>query len=410
MIGFYRDYVLPAMYHTTARKWVTSSSARRDWRDCIGGLEDTGAGTGFLASCATVAAIVSANPVIQNQALRYRSESMAMLRQRLESEKKIRRQTYWHIIMLLGAETLDSNHPAASAHINMMRHFFEADPGAVDLDFLLYVVYHDTQVAALFLCPPILDPDRWLPSRCQPIFDAAAPLLPPTLPAIRLRFLDPSIDDPFLRTLFIERRESLAVWLVQSQSEEAEHAELLLAWLQARVYLHLGRLVKKFLRAKARLKSSPPTKLHNYTCCQAYLPLATMLYVRSISFTTVICGIRLMDATARLLTNLQEMLQLSEDRRLPHYAKYQYARLWALYVGASAELFAGKSPSDHGWFTTRFGEKAASMHLLTWDDVRAVLQGFLFTDMMHPDGEEWFESILDMKTKGGKGTSPDKVT
>ena len=46
MLTSYHDDVLTAMYHTTARKWVTSASARGDWKDCIDGLEDQASGQG----------------------------------------------------------------------------------------------------------------------------------------------------------------------------------------------------------------------------------------------------------------------------------------------------------------------------------------------------------------------------
>ena len=105
------------------------------------------------------------------------------------------------------------------------------------------------------------------------------------------------------------------------------------------MYLHQGRLVNFFLQAKAKSKSCPP-ELWSQVYCTGYISLATLLYIRSISFTTKVCGVRLFVVTACILAGLREMLLLCENVQLAHFAKYENARLWAVYVGASAEYFA----------------------------------------------------------------------
>ena len=135
--------------------------------------------------------------------------------------------------------------------------------------------------------------------------------------------------------------------------------------------------------------------------------MATLLYIRSISFNATVRGVRLLDATTNILTNMQEMLESSEHPELSNYEKYENARLWALYVGASAELFMGEAPERTGWFTSRFAEKAIKLKLddeNAWDKVRRVLRGFLYTDLMHPNGEDWFRRVLGT----AKGTE-DKI-
>ncbi|KIW69987.1 hypothetical protein PV04_02299 [Phialophora macrospora] len=404
LLAFYRDTVLPALYHTTKHKWITISSARRDWQDCIhgwagsNGLGDEGAGTAFIATCATVAAMVSRNPTIQDQANRYRSKSAAILRDRLAAGPGDHRQIYWHINLILGAETYSGNRVGTAAHLTMLRQFFERQKDRLDPDLLLYVVFHDIHISSMFLCRPVFDMDRWLPARFQPLIDAAKPHLP-DLSEVRGRFLDPSIDNPRLRTLFIERRESLAVWLAQRGSDdESEHSSALLGWLQVRVYLHQGRLVNFFLHAEAQYKGGLPPELMNSLACQGYLSLATLLYIRSISFNAEVHGMRLFDATKTILVNMQEMLVCSERPEFPNYGKYENARLWALYVGASAELFMGMRPERRGWFTVHLAKKAVQLGLEggnAWDKVTSVLKGFLYNDLMHPDGEKWFKKVLE---------------
>ena len=152
-----------------------------------------------------------------------------------------------------------------------------------------------------------------------------------------------------------------------------------------------------FLQAKKKYEADLAPQRANSILCQGYISLATLLYIRSISFTTAVCGKRLFDATSILLTNMRELLDLSEKPRSSKYQKHDNARLWALYVGASAEMFMGMKPKRKGWFTTTFAEKALKLGLDgedAWDKVRKVLRGFLYTDLMHPDGEEWFAKVL----------------
>ncbi|EXJ66692.1 uncharacterized protein A1O5_10363 [Cladophialophora psammophila CBS 110553] len=423
MLSFHRDFVIPTLYHTTRHKWMTSASAWRDWRDCIDGLGDgidglgdEGAGPGFIASCATEAAVVSLNPAIQKQAVYYRTKSIAVLRKRLTTAaggKVVRRgQLYWHINLLLGADALSGNRASTGAHLTMLRHYFEHDGDKLDVSLLLYVIYHDIHRSSMFLCRPIFDVNEWLPRRLQPVVDAAQPYLP-DLSGVNDRFLDPSIvDNPGLRTLFIERRESLVVWLFQtgsSDDESARHSTSLMGWLLVRVYLHQGRLVNFFLEAKARhhVVANPPHPNHHPppspahlihpTLCQGYIALAMLLYIRSISFNATVCGVRLFDATSTILFNMRELLELSEcmNPESPEYKRYENARLWALYVGASAEWSMDMKPEESGcWFMTHFATKAVKLGMAAWDEVRTVLRGFLYTDLMHPDGEEWFSRML----------------
>ncbi|KIW88468.1 uncharacterized protein Z519_11037 [Cladophialophora bantiana CBS 173.52] len=421
MLSFHRDFVIPTLYHTTKHNWMTSASAWRDWRDCIDGLGDgvdglgdEGAGSGFIASCATEAAVVSRNPAIQRQAVYYRTKSMAVLRKRLTTAaggKVVHRgQLYWHINLLLGADTLSGNRAGTGAHLTILRHYFEHDGDKLDVSLLLYVIYHDVHRSSMFLCRPIFDVDEWLPRRLQPVVDAAQPYLP-DLSGVKDRFLDRSIvDNPGLRTLFIERRESLAVWLFQTGSsgdESARHSTSLMGWLLVRVYLHQGRLVNFFLEAKARhhVNANPPhphppsphPHLIHPTLCQGYISLGTLLYMRSISFNATVCGVRLFDATSTILSNMRELLELSESMNpnSPEYKRYENPRLWALYVGASAEWSMGMKPEDTGcWFMTHFATKAVNLGVAAWDEVRTVLRGFLYTDFLHPDGEEWFSRML----------------
>ncbi|KAJ9605879.1 hypothetical protein H2200_009728 [Cladophialophora chaetospira] len=404
VLRFRRDIVLPAIYHTAKRKWMTSAGARQDWQHCIygwgasGGLGDEGSGTAFLATCATVASLVSPNPAVRDRAAHFRSKTLALLRNRLADGDCDRQQIYWHINIVVDVEAHNRNKAGATVHLNMLRQFFERDGNEVDLHLLLYVIYHDIHVSAMFLTRPVFDMERWVPARFQPFIDAAEKYLP-DLSEIKSRFLDPSIDNPKLRALFIERRESLAVWLVQNGAVEgSEDSSALLNWLQVRVYLHQAQLINLFLQAETRYKAGFTSELINTSACQAYLSLATLLYIRSISFNATVHGVRLLDATATILTNMQEALVCSETPRSHNYEQYENARLWALYVGASAELFMGKGPDRRGWFTINFGRKAVRLGLdgdNSWDKVRKVLRGFLYTDLMHPDGEEWFRRVLE---------------
>ena len=205
LITFYRDWILPSMYHTDSRKAVTSKSAQRDYADTVNGLQDEAGAYAFLARNAFVA--TKSNPVMRQVAAEYSGKSTKLLAKKIASGEDLQNSTtYWHINNLWAGETVDKNLTGAIAHGNMVRHMMgqQVNTGKVDFKQLMYVVYTDCQMSATFVIPPVFDVEQWLPKVLAPIMNmaaaAAAKLLPPL--SADINRVDPSIRDTDLYTNF----------------------------------------------------------------------------------------------------------------------------------------------------------------------------------------------------------------
>jgi len=405
LIAFYRDFELPTLYFLDTKSWVTSAACMKDWSLCTNGLQDPCFAYAFLARNATVASMVSPSSTLTKQALVYRTRSTALLRSKIaDKQQLVTSQTLWAIHGLFGAEVLARNLAAAAVHGKMLRYLFEkwSETNKVDLEVLGRALYNDIQLAAMFLTRPSFDLDKWIPEIYAPSWNAAAQALP-SLSAASTTFLDPSIDSDGLRSLFIMRREATIVWWQSSLNRETPRASpLVMNWLLSRNLISQGRLINHYLDTTERYNDSGGLQL-DHLCTQAYLSLAALLWTRAGSTNPVVCGAPLFDAEPNILRYLRSALARSEITLNPsQLAKYANARLWALYVGAGveqAQAKAGVDPSK-GWFNSRLAKQAKLMGLLSWQQVRQVLEGFLYSDHLRPHGSQWFWKTMGANLEG----------
>jgi hypothetical protein len=97
----------------------------------------------------------------------------------------------------------------------------------------------------------------------------------------------------------------------------------------------------------------------------------------------------------RLLPRLRRILALDEE---PTANPYERVRLWTLYVGALAEQRGSLlSPEieEKDWFTQNFVRHASKLGLHSWQDAEQVLEGFLDSQHVQPDGSVWFSLARD---------------
>ena len=407
LITFYRDYIVPCMYHTSSgRKALTNASAKRDFDDIVTGLKDEGGAYGFLARNAFVAA--RANPAMRKAAAVYGDKSVKMLMKKVAAGKELQeQQTYWHVNNLWAAETIDGNQTGAVAHGKMMRYLFEqqAKKGKIDIKFLLYVIYTDCQMSAKFLIPPTFDVDNWLPQVLGPVSEMAAMAAAANLAPLseEVNRLDPSIDDPELREIFVSRRESMEHFVSSARQErEVEHSQIILAWIVFRAVIAQGKMINYYLKKQEELEQPDVTeqavdRLH----AQIYLALAAVYLARLWSFNNAVLGTPMFDANPTIAAKLRETLQKS-DRMPggPTFHQFNHARLWAFYVGAFGEqqdfdLGRSKAEPCKQWFNRKLAEQSYITDVTTWEQAKSVFKGFLHTDLLPPNGSIWFGKTLE---------------
>ncbi|RMD42593.1 hypothetical protein DV735_g2530, partial [Chaetothyriales sp. CBS 134920] len=404
LVKFYRNWILPSMYHSDSRKAITSRSALRDYADTISGLKDEAGAYAFLSRNAFVAA--RSNPVMRQVALEYSGKSTALLAKKIKNKKDLQNATtYWHINNLWAAETIDLNMAGAVAHGKMVRHLMEeqVSTGKVDFKQLMYVVYTDSQMSATFMIPPLFDVQVWLPRVIAPVWNMAESAAEKICkqPSAELIQLDPSLYATELASIFLARQQTMHLWMaVQAIKEEAEQAPLVTLWLIFRAVLSQGKLINLYLKLQQQVAIESDEDMLDQLYAQQYLALAAIYLTRLWAFNNTVLGKPMFDAGPGILSRLRNVLEASERwPGGPTFHFYKNARIWAAYVGALGEHFNAMhsitllDPATM-WFNRQFARLALASNITTWTGIRKVLQGFIYNDQHPPHLSTWFERTV----------------
>lgn len=243
LITFFRDLVIPSAYYTGPQGWKTSKTANAHWQSAVQGLGDEGSALAFLARYAHIAAIVNKDQRMICQALRYTSQSITLLRERLEEftastqEATLESQLmYWQINLLWGTEILNHNLDAAVFHARMLlRLAKQSSHTQLDTTFLRYVMYNDSHLISLFMIRSVFDYDVWIPEQYKAMEAMVTPELPKFDDA-HAEIIDPSVENELLKQIFTTRREHVEVW--KQRTTVGEISPRIYAWVSL---AHLSR-------------------------------------------------------------------------------------------------------------------------------------------------------------------------
>ncbi|KAJ9606537.1 hypothetical protein H2200_008545 [Cladophialophora chaetospira] len=408
ILRFYRDIVLPSQYHTGPDGWLTLEAAADDWRDVVRSLHEKGGALGFLARWAQVAATTTTNPALALQSLKFRSQSTSELLKKVQQEAGIAsRSSYWHIIALYMAEAQAGNSDAAWIHAAMLSRALkhEKEHGEVDITPLRSFMYNEACACCMFLRKPVLDYDQWLPSVFERYWTDGRALLP----AMQLSYpmtLDSSLESEFLTDMFMQQRESLAVWRHGSERAEGLSPAVFTWWCSSHLVKHT-RLLKYGLDCVDAAKEMGNAQTRTLEK-NAYLALTAVYWTRLIAGDETLLGKEIFQ-TKKPLRQLTRQLLEKERHRIEFTRSMQYAnaRLWALYVGAQAEHDqSGVRKGHDSWFSLEFTLQAARMGLPSWNAVHRILEGFLDCDVVGPHGSHFVPALLLQPTVTIKAEAP----
>jgi hypothetical protein len=396
ILKFYRDIVLPSQYHTGPDGWLTLPAAADDWKDVVRALREKGGALGFLARWAQVGSNTTENPELALQSLRFRAQSTSDLLKKVQQGSGIAsKSSYWHIIMLYTAEAQAGNADAAWAHGAMLftalKH--ESALGQIDITSLRSFMYNEACACCTFLKKPVLDYDNWIPEVFEKPWQAGRDQLP-TLQLVFRTMLDASIDDDFLKEMFIQQRESLAVWRHGSERAEGLSPEVFTWWCSSHLVKHT-RLLKYALDCVEEAKEYKDMRIPILEK-NAYLALTAVYWARLIAGDETLLGKEIYQTKQPLRRFTRELLR--RDRQRSEFTgsmQNAHARLWALYIGAQAEHdHYGIAKFGESWFSDELSRQAARMGLHTWDSMRQILDGFLDYDVVEPHGWKFVPSLL----------------
>ncbi|KAJ9602567.1 hypothetical protein H2200_013110 [Cladophialophora chaetospira] len=410
IVTFYRDFILPAEYNVDAvisRDILANVRAKADWDLHVTGLHDKGTALAFIASNASLVAIASNSNSLHNKSLALRSKSMKLLREKLTVVPRSSPLLWWHIDMIWTAEIAANNGPAARVHGDMlsklMHEYFDAGGSLFDvveemkgrrvLELMLFFIYPDCNMATLFLIRPSFDVYEWLPKIFAPFLAMAEPAL---LPVPEQPYeLDPIIDSLEMAYCFDTCREIFTRWRERKAVKLPEMAAMLnMCQGLYKWAICLGKLISRYCTFHEICQAAATPTGWEYA--QQYLSLSALRWskaeVHNDAYGKNLWAGKVMDALHAVLERSKCAVG-SES-----FNTWKNARLWAFYVGAIFEYRKSSTSEEwlKGWFNSRFVHQATAMGLTDWDDVVAILQGFLFDPAAHEKEKRWFDKAMKL--------------
>jgi hypothetical protein len=151
----------------------------------------------------------------------------------------------------------------------------------------------------------------------------------------------------------------------------------------------MGRLINHYMDVAEEL-DDPSSQI------QAYITLTTLLWMRAVSRidNVKISGkTRIFAANGSIIDRLKDIL--ANDITDPAHAKI---KLWVLYTSACVEVSLGNATLQDSWLVQTFIRQSRELALRSWAEVKDILQGFLYTELLPPTGSSWSEVLDDRET------------
>jgi hypothetical protein len=355
LMSYARDYHLPALNRDFANPGVALVENRTlQWENCVRFLHDKCTAYAYLAQ---VSAAFPRGRSFPN----FTAKAIEELRERL-ARSPDDRKTHHAMVLLLSADVYSGNSVAAKHHGMMLAQLLRG-ASVPDTTLIFRALFNDNQGAMLSLGRPSFKVE-WV-SR---VFDSVFKYLVEDLEEISV-VMDSSICGMSVCRAFINTRRCLSVFLLGlKDAKYASPAHLF--YMRYLVTAAINDLLHCFVDARSRV--------------EAYASLAGIVFIRTTAGIdrVHVCGdFYLWDVNDMLLERMKVLIEVEG---------YPRVKLWALYVGACVEQARGEVE----WYNMRLAEHARGMGLITWGEVREVLMGFLYTDILKPHGSEWFAGAM----------------
>jgi hypothetical protein len=408
LLKFHHDCIIPSGYHVEVSSVTRPPNAIAAFNDAIFALRDGCTGYSLLSAITTVMAAVARNPAMTKQGLIYKNKSSALLRYRLghggNSCNDDLAQLYRSIMGLLTVETTLRNECGARLHANMLAYLIRKSGGLTEVDnrFRTQLLWEEIHRTTIFLARPAIDFDKWVPMQFPEYMDGDKSLFEKVNTIVTSRIVDPSIENETLRDIFIELRKTSEVlkWAMSSPPNATGDT---FAWPTMYSHVCIGRLMNRYADATSSAMETVTGCFGRRENVEACICLAAAYWTRCcFGVEAVRIGSWLPDGGAathdigwRLLPRLRRILALDEG---PTANPYERLRLWSLYVGALAEQRGSLlSPEieEKDWFTQNFVRHASKLGLHSWQDAEQVLEDFLHSQHVQPDGSVWFSLARD---------------
>jgi hypothetical protein len=407
LLKFHHDCIIPSAYHIEVASVTRPLGAIAAFNDAITALRDECTGYSLLSAMTVVMAAVARNPAMTKQALIYKNKSSALLRHRLGHDGNAYNdpdQLYRPIMGLLTVETTLRNECGARLHAEMLAYLIRKSGGltAIDNRLRTQLLWEEIHRTTIFLAQPAVDFGEWVPMQFPEYMDGDKSLFEKVNTIVTSPIVDPSIENERLRDIFVELRKTCEVlkWAMSSPPNATGDT---FAWPMVQSHVCIGRLMNHYADAASPAKETLTGYFGRRENVEACICLAAAYWTRCCFGVEAVRigswlpgrGAVTHDTGWRILPRLRRILALDEE---PTENPYERVRLWALYVGALAEKRGSLlSPEieEKDWFTQNFVRHASKQGLHSWQDAEQVIEGFLHSQHIQPDGSVWFSLARD---------------
>jgi hypothetical protein len=408
LLSYMRDYHLPAVSRDAVNPQALDSQRTREFASCVSYFQDECMG---FASLSQIVASMPPNDIQHQKALNidslsFKVKSFKLLRQRLAAS--VNDPTTHHaMVCLMSGAVYSHDFTTAKSHAVMLAQVLRTTSAPTDTVLIFEALWNDNQRAVMTLTRPCFDTDGWIANIFDPLYKSLLDSLPNTvgLQASAMG-LDSCWDNFISRDAIIDTRHTAA--LLHLCLLDHRHATLhVFEYLRYKACVCVNRILNGYVDSLRSFGTGFFQGWHeNDDDCvrlsarvQAYASLASIVWVRCVARIDdkYVCGgFSLWKANNTLIARTRAIITETEEM-FSETAQNKYARikLWTLYIGAYVEQEQASKAGQQDkasiqWFNDRLAKQAKAMRLVTWDAVRDVLLGFLYTDVLQPHGSTWF--------------------
>ncbi|KAK5045826.1 hypothetical protein LTR84_008919 [Exophiala bonariae] len=422
-ISFLRDSFVPSLYLTpffgrcsegdTAKtaslersSFISYQLVKRTWDTiCLGLCDEVTAATSLTTGLALITRTMpGATKQDRVSLLEMQTEAYRLVRSKLEKGEIVKNenekmkfvlQLYW----LFRADCVLGNIATAIKHGKMLQYFLRETNVAMDHTFISYLIGSDTEIAAKTMQRTVLDIDYWIPSLFAPHWPLWESLLPEVSSGY-IEAVDSVINTEPLLGLFYRSRRLLAIAEhPKCKVKDPASAEALVLYTWTRGVVDLGHFINHYMDLATLLETAGGEESLGEIGSQASISLAALCMMRWIAHTATINGVDLRDASGTIISHLQQRMEQVQSVCSPEELKrYERAYLWIFFIGAL--YYQKKNKIDQwpvkSWFHERLRSHARAMNIVAWPDLRQVLQNFVYSDHVEPNGALWIGKTLEL--------------
>jgi hypothetical protein len=311
---------------------------------------------------------------------------------------------------MFGTECMAGQAVSAKSHAIVMSWIEKVAPDPLTaVHAMLNVVFCDTELATQKMTPTILDQES-IASRLEPFWAMANRVLPPVDTSVGE--LDQIIPDGIVRDTMLRTRQQLKWDLIEMHLAGSWMSDQRYMWSSTRCLTDIGRVLNHALAQEASFNQTGNIEEGIHAC----LALTELYCLKKYLNDAEHNGIDFREAPLiipHLEAVLRRVMSTSSGTEL---WRYREALFWIFHTGVWHGQKVRQRRQRHlqreegfndTWFGEQLGTQAFVLGLTSWEDAKAVLEKYVFSDMMDPHPANWYEQVV--AGGGGSQSSPLKV-